>query len=40
LPVAHTCFNALDLPEYPSKEILRSKLEMALEMGSKGFFIG
>lgn len=22
LPVAHTCFNQLDLPEYPSKEIL------------------
>jgi hypothetical protein len=23
LPVAHTCFNTLDLPVYPSKEILR-----------------
>jgi E3 ubiquitin-protein ligase HUWE1 len=22
LPKAHTCFNQLDLPEYPSKEML------------------
>jgi E3 ubiquitin-protein ligase HERC4 len=30
-PVAHTCFNLLDLPQYTSKEILREKLLLAIE---------
>ena len=30
LPVAHTCFNLLDLPVYSSKDQLRSKLIQAI----------
>lgn len=40
LPVAHTCFNQLDLPIYDSKEIMKEKLLIALTEGSKGFYIG
>ena len=36
LPTAHTCTNQLDLPEYPSKEILKQRLEFAIKEG-KGF---
>lgn len=31
LPKAHTCFNRLDLPPYPSQEELEKKLTFALE---------
>lgn len=31
LPVAHTCFNLLDLPKYTDKEILKSKLIQAID---------
>ena len=32
LPVAHTCFNVLDLPEeYSSEDKLRNKLLQAIE---------
>jgi len=37
LPTAHTCFNQLDLPEYPSKEVLRNRLMLAICEGS-GYF--
>jgi len=37
LPSAHTCFNQLDLPEYPSEEITRDKLMVAIREGSEGF---
>lgn len=37
LPTAHTCFNQLDLPEYPTEEIMREKLTMAVKEGSEGF---
>ena len=30
-PVAHTCFNLLDLPTYSSEEVLREKLYAAIE---------
>ena len=30
-PVAHTCFNLLDLPKYSNKEILKEKLLHAIE---------
>jgi hypothetical protein len=36
LPTAHTCTNQLDLPEYPSKEILHERLMTAMREG-KGF---
>jgi hypothetical protein len=38
LPRAHTCFNRLDLPPYPSLEILYDKLLLAIEETS-GFSI-
>ncbi|KAK3089327.1 hypothetical protein FSP39_002760 [Pinctada imbricata] len=38
LPVAHTCFNLLDLPKYSSKQILQEKLTMAIEQ-TEGFGI-
>lgn len=31
LPVAHTCYNLLDLPDYGSEKILRDKLKLALK---------
>ncbi len=31
LPVAHTCFNLLDLPEYATRERLRYKLLKAIQ---------
>lgn len=39
LPVAHTCFNQLDLPEYPSKELMRERLLFAITEGKGGFHI-
>jgi len=36
LPVAHTCFNRLDLPAYSSKAILTRKLVQAVD-GAEGF---
>jgi E3 ubiquitin-protein ligase HERC4 len=36
LPVAHTCFNLLDLPEYRSDEEMRSKILQAI-MDTEGF---
>jgi len=38
LPEAHTCFNHLIIPEYPTKEILKEKLLLAME-NSEGFGI-
>jgi len=37
LPSAHTCFNQLDLPDYPSEEVLREKLVQAVSEGHEGF---
>ena len=31
LPVSHTCFNMFSLPAYPTKEMLRSKVLLAIE---------
>ncbi|XP_031479304.1 E3 ubiquitin-protein ligase UPL1-like [Nymphaea colorata] len=40
LPSAHTCFNQLDLPEYPSKQQLQERLLLAIHEGSEGFGFG
>ncbi|KAJ4837727.1 hypothetical protein Tsubulata_038110 [Turnera subulata] len=40
LPSAHTCFNQLDLPEYPSKERLEERLLLAIHEGNEGFGFG
>ncbi|XP_021743761.1 E3 ubiquitin-protein ligase UPL2-like [Chenopodium quinoa] len=40
LPSAHTCFNQLDLPEYPSKEHLQERLLLATHEASEGFGFG
>ena len=37
-PVAHTCFNLLDLPKYSSIEVLRQRLHMAIQH-NQGFTI-
>jgi hypothetical protein len=37
LPVVHTCFSKIDLPEYASKEELIEKFAIAMEFGGKGF---
>lgn len=36
LPVAHTCFNLLDLPQYQTKEKLKYKLLQAIQQ-TQGF---
>ncbi|CAM1307289.1 HECTD2 (predicted) [Pycnogonum litorale] len=36
LPVSHTCFNQLVLPRYPSKDIMRKKLVIAIS-NAEGF---
>ncbi len=37
LPTAHTCFNQLDLPDYPDYETLAAKLKQAVRDGHSGF---
>ncbi|UZJ54886.1 hypothetical protein CBS101457_004206 [Exobasidium rhododendri] len=37
LPTASTCTNTLFLPRYPSRDLLRSRLLIALRQGSVGF---
>lgn len=36
LPTAHTCFNSVDVFAYPTEEVLREKLLMAIEETSMG----
>lgn len=31
LPISHTCFNEINLPNYPNEEILDQKLSTAIE---------
>ena len=38
LPVAHTCFNLLDLPKYQDVQTMKEKLCMAIEQ-TEGFGI-
>jgi hypothetical protein len=38
LPVAHTCFNLLDLPNYPRKDLLDRNIRIAIE-NNEGFSI-
>ncbi|CAL5394802.1 unnamed protein product [Camellia sinensis] len=40
LPSAHTCFNQLDLPEYPSKQHLQERLLLAIHEANEGFGFG
>jgi E3 ubiquitin-protein ligase HUWE1 len=37
LPVAHTCFNTLSLPEYADADTLREKLLIAIREAGEGF---
>ena len=39
LPRAHTCFNRIDLPVYPSKKDLRDALEFVMGCGNLGFYL-
>jgi hypothetical protein len=36
LPVAHTCFNTLDLPDYTDRKTLASRLRLSISEG-RGF---
>ena len=36
LPVSHTCFNQVDMPDYPSEDELRAKLLLAIEETDMG----
>jgi hypothetical protein len=38
LPKAHTCFNKLDLPIFPSKEILDKSIHLAISIECEGFY--
>ena len=38
-PVAHTCFNRIDLPKYTSKEQLQAKLQDVVKAEISGFEI-
>ena len=38
LPVAHTCANVLDLPPYPSTELMKQKILQAIHF-TEGFGI-
>ncbi|KAK1393002.1 E3 ubiquitin-protein ligase UPL1 [Heracleum sosnowskyi] len=40
LPSAHTCFNQLDLPEYPTKQHLEERLLLAIHEANEGFGFG
>ncbi|XP_027330727.1 E3 ubiquitin-protein ligase UPL2-like [Abrus precatorius] len=40
LPSAHTCFNQLDLPEYPSRQHLEERLLLAIHEANEGFGFG
>lgn len=40
LPTSSTCFGTLNLPKYPSRQVLEHKLTIALEMGLEGFGTG
>ncbi|WOG91550.1 hypothetical protein DCAR_0310799 [Daucus carota subsp. sativus] len=40
LPSAHTCFNQLDLPDYPSKQQLEERLHLAIHEANEGFGFG
>jgi len=39
LPIAHTCYSELELPNYTSKEVLEKKLRFAISEGKEGFHI-
>ena len=38
-PRAHTCFNRIDLPLYKTKQDLKEKLTLAVQMEATGFDI-
>ena len=38
LPVAHTCFNILDLPSYPTQQLMKEKILQAI-YNTEGFGI-
>jgi len=37
LPLGHTCFNRMDIPLYTTKDVMKAKLEKAIEYASVGF---
>ena len=39
LPIAHTCFNRLDLPRYADYDTLREKVSFAINEGNGSFYL-
>jgi len=39
LPLGHTCFNRIDVPLYSTKDIMKKKIEKAIEYACLGFGI-
>lgn len=39
LPIGHTCFNQIELPDYKDKDNMRKKVEYAITEGYFGFHI-
>ncbi len=38
LPRGHTCFNSVELPSYPTKAILKEKLQIAIMEGTGNYY--
>jgi hypothetical protein len=36
LPMAHTCFNTIDLPEFSTDDVMRNRLLIAIHYGIGG----
>ncbi|CAE7917480.1 UPL2, partial [Symbiodinium sp. KB8] len=39
LPLAHTCFNQLELPDYSSEEVMKQRLLTAINFGMDAFLM-
>jgi hypothetical protein len=35
-PTAHTCFNSVDMPSYPTEDVLRERMLMAMDETAMG----
>ena len=37
LPISHTCFLTIEIPKYKTFNDMKTKMDIALKMGSEGF---
>jgi hypothetical protein len=40
LPVSHTCFKSIEIPHYPSYDVMKKRLDTAFTIGAEGFGFG